>query len=627
MPFSLSPGVNFTETDLTGVVPQVATTGGGFVGDFLWGPVLIPTLVQNGGDLVSQFWQPGANNYESFFSASNFLDYGNNLQLVRVIDTSARNASANVGVLIRNDNDYNANAAQAQLSTNAGPFAARYPGVLGNSIEVSACPAGNAFSNTLTSTANVTQGNNFILFSSNVQPVLTVGDILVIGTNPGLQVTSIANTNVAVSGTVTASATNATVVRNWEYYRSFDSAPATSVWASTLGGSNDEVHVIVVDATGAISGTPGTVLEKYPYLSVAGDALNTDGTNQFYATAIFNQSKWIHWTGHFAGGTNWGSKAQNTSFTLVQKPYDIRLVNGVDSATPTVGQIQSGYDLFSNAEAIDVGLLFTGPWPYTVASYVMNNIAEVRLDCVVFTSPAKSDVVQALGQEVTNVTLWRNNLNISTSYGFADSGWKYQYDKYNDLYRWVPLNPDTAGLCARTDLTNDPWWSPAGDTRGQIKNVVKLAWSPSKAQRDLIYPLGVNPVVTFPSSGTELYGDRTLLTRPSAFDRINVRRLFIVLEKSIAIAARQELFEFNDAFTQAQFKGMIEPFLRDVQGRRGVTDYLVVCDGTNNTSDVVDNNEFVADIYVKPARSINFITLNFVATATGVQFDEVVGTV
>lgn len=623
---SLSPDVIVKETDLTGIVPQVATTGGGFVGDFLWGPVLEVTQVQNGADLATKFAPPGANNYESWFTASNFLDYGNNLQLVRVIDDSARNASANSGVIIRNSSDYEANAYQGQLSTNAGPFTARFPGSRGNSIKISLCPSANAFSNTLSATANVVQGNNSIIFSANVQPTLSVGDFLIIGSNPPLQVTAIANTNVTVSAAASTSVNTATAIRKWEYYRSFDTAPATSDYTNTRGGANDELHIVVVDADGKWTGTAGTILEKYAYVSAASDARNSDGTANYYAEALYRRSQYAYWTGHIAGATNWGSTANNTTFTTVQKPYTITLANGVDSDTPSVGEIESGYDLFANGEKVDIGVLLTGPWSYVVQSYVINNISEVRKDCVTFVSPAKSDVVQAVGNEVNNIIQWRNNLNLSSSYGFADSGWKYQYDKYNDLYRWVPLNGDIAGLTVRTDLTNDPWWSPAGDTRGLIKNCVKLAWSPSKAERDIIYPLGVNPIVSFPASGTELFGDRTLLTRPSAFDRINVRRLFIVLEKAIAIAARSQIFEFNDTFTQAQFKSMVEPFLRDVQGRRGITAFRVICDSTNNDGTVIDNNAFVADIYVKPARSINSITLNFVATKTGVQFEEIVGT-
>jgi len=267
-------------------------------------------------------------------------------------------------------------------------------------------------------------------------------------------------------------------------------------------------------------------------------------------------------------------------------------------------------------------LLPLGAASATVATYAINNVAETRKDCVVFVSPELSDVVDNLGSEATDVTAFRDTLP-SSSYAVLDSGWKYQYDRYNDVYRWIPLNGDTAGLAVRTDFTNDPWFSPAGFNRGQIKNVVKLAYSPSKTDRDTLYKKGVNPVVSFPGQGTILYGDKTMLTKPSAFDRINVRRLFIVLEKAIATAAKYQLFEFNDPFTRAQFRNLVEPFLRDVQGRRGITDFKVVCDESNNTGEVIDRNEFVADIFIKPARAINFISLNFIATRTGISFEEV----
>ena len=293
------------------------------------------------------------------------------------------------------------------------------------------------------------------------------------------------------------------------------------------------------------------------------------------------------------------------------------------------GNIETGWDLFADADSQDIGLLVTGPSivdsaDATLANYIINNIAEARKDCVAFVSPSSNSVVNHIGSEVDNVLADRNALP-STSYAFMDSSWKYMYDKYNDVYRWVPLNGDTAGLAARTDTTNDPWFSPAGFTRGNIKNVVKLAWNPKQLDRDDLYSKGVNPVVSFPAQGVVLYGDKTLLSRPSAFDRINVRRLFIALEKTIARYAKSQLFEFNDEYTRAAFRNVVEPFLRDVKARRGVTDFLVVCDETNNTPNVIDQNQFVGDIYVKPNRSINYIQLNFVAVRSGVSFQEVIG--
>ena len=262
-----------------------------------------------------------------------------------------------------------------------------------------------------------------------------------------------------------------------------------------------------------------------------------------------------------------------------------------------------------------------------VANYIIDNITSVRKDCVACVSPEYADVVSTATIDRTqNIVDFRNSLT-SSSFAILDSGYKYQYDKFSDVYRWVPLNGDIGGTIARTDLDRDFFFSPAGLQRGSIKNVIKLAWNPDKADRDLLYQNDINPVVTFPGSGVILFGDKTLLGRPSAFDRINVRRLFITLEKAIERAAQSLLFEFNDEFTRAQFKNLVEPFLRDIQGRRGIYDFKVVCDETNNTGSVIDRNEFVGDIFIKPARSINFIQLNFVAVRTGVEFSEVVGSV
>jgi phage tail sheath protein FI len=303
--------------------------------------------------------------------------------------------------------------------------------------------------------------------------------------------------------------------------------------------------------------------------------------------------------------------------------------DGADEATLSIGSISLAYDKFKSPEDVDVSFLITGKarggsHGEQLPNYIIDNVADVRKDCIVFVSPDRADVVNNIGSEATDIVEFRNALTAS-SYGFLDSGYKYQYDKYNDVYRYIPLNGDIAGLAVRSDNERDPWYSPAGFTRGVIKNVVKLAYNPKQADRDILYKADINPVVAFPGQGIILFGDKTLLGRPSAFDRINVRRLFIVLEKAIAIAARSYLFEFNDEFTRAQFKGLVDPFLADIQGRRGITDYRVVCDSTNNTAEVIDRNEFVGDIYIKPAKSINYIQLNCVAVRSGVEFNEIVG--
>jgi phage tail sheath protein FI len=322
------------------------------------------------------------------------------------------------------------------------------------------------------------------------------------------------------------------------------------------------------------------------------------------------------------GATNWGTTVSGKTFANLSSNVTISLTGGVDGTIAT-GNVISAYDLFDSTEAVDISLVISGPANESLADSLIT-MCEDRKDCIVFLSPEKSDVVNNPGSEVTDTKTYRDTLTTS-SYAVMDSNWKYQYDKYNDVYRWIPCNGDVAGLCARTDLERDPWFSPGGLNRGIIKNVIKLAYNPSKTNRDDLYVKGINPIVSFQGEGTVLFGDKTLLVKPSAFDRINVRRLFIVLEKAIARAARFSLFEFNDQFTRAQFVSLVEPFLRDVQGRRGITDFRVVCDETNNTGEVIDRNEFIGDIYIKPARSINFIQLNFVAVRTGVAFEEIVG--
>jgi hypothetical protein len=564
MAFQLSPGVNVSEIDLTTVIPSVATSIGAFVGPFAWGPCGEITTISDEVRLVSTFGKPDSTNYEYWFSAANFLAYGNNLKVVRAFSTAdTRNATANgTGILIRNLDDWTANQ-QGNADGYFGGWAARFPGELGNSLRVS-----------------IADGNTYT---------------------------------------------------GWAYASQFTSRPNTSSYVFNRSGltSNDEVHIVVVDEDGLISGQANTVIEKYAFVSKASDAKDDSGNSNYYKNVIAAQSQWIHWLAHPAtanltSGTAWGSTANASVFKSLTGAQTVSLVAGTNGTVSTANVI-TGWDLFKNAEAVDISLCVTGGGDATIDNYVISNIAETRKDCVVFISPAVANVVNNPGNEATAVVNYRNTLQINSSYAVLDSGYKYQYDKYADLYRWIPLNGDIAGLCARTDNDRDPWFSPGGLNRGVIKNVIKLAWNPTKTERDTLYNAGINPVVSFPGQGTVLFGDKTLLSKPSAFDRINVRRLFIVLEKAISRAARFSLFEFNDQFTRAQFVAIVEPFLRDVQGRRGITDFRVVCDDTNNTGQVIDSNQFVGDIYIKPARSINFIQLNFVAVRTGVSFNEVVG--
>lgn len=412
----------------------------------------------------------------------------------------------------------------------------------------------------------------------------------------------------------------------WKYANQFLNPPNTSNYVKQRGGENDELHIVVVDETGVLSGTKGQVLEKFAAVSKAEDARFDDSTQAYYAYVLRDQSKYVFWMDHPEGMTNWGLEARNNSFMMLEEAYEGRLGGGVSGSARehiTNSELIRGWDHFSDPERVDVGILITGPADRILQQYVIN-IAERRMDCVAVISPEQETVVECPGMELNNMLSWREVLNAS-SYGFADCNWKYQYDQYNDTYRWLPCNPDIAGLMARTDEDHDPWWSPAGFNRGHIKNVVKLAWNPDKTDRDEMYGVSINPVCLFLNEGTILYGDKTMLLKTSAFSRINVRRLFIVLEKSIATAAKYMLFEFNDDFTRIRFRQMVEPFLRDVKGKRGMYDYRVVCDASNNTPQVIDSNAFVGDIYIKPTRSINFVQLNFVAVATGVAFEEVVG--
>lgn len=555
MTFPLSPGVQVIEKDLTAIVPSVATTVGGFVGAFQWGPVEQVLTVDSENTLVERFGKPNQTTYESFFTAANFLAYGNNLQVIRVVGSSARNAIANASataIMIKNEDHYENQYSDG--SATVGEFAAKFPGTLGNSLLVSMADA-NTFG-------------------------------------------------------------------AWGYADLFDNAPNTSDFVEGLGGSDDELHLIIIDATGVWTGTPNTVLEKHSYLSKASDAKNADGSSSYYKDVINNRSKYIWWMDHPSGMTNWGNAAINTAFTQLIDDVTVTLSKGVSADTPTDGNIIAGLSILSNDEQYDLSLLPLGNASDAVIEYAIGSVAEVRKDCIVFVSPPLANVLDNVGTEADDIVTFRGNLP-STSYAVIDSGWKLQYDPYNDKNRWVPLNGDVAGCAVRTDFIADPWYSPAGFNRGQIKNVIKLAFSPRATDRDKLYKKGINPVVSFPGNGTVLYGDKTMLAKPSAFDRINVRRLFIVLEKAIATAAKFQLFEFNDQFTRANFRNLVEPYLREIQGRRGLTDFKVVCDESNNTGEVIDRNEFVADIYLKPNRSINFITLNFVATRTGVSFEEV----
>lgn len=637
MAFQVSPGVNVSEIDLTTVVPAVSTTEGGIAGNFRWGPIDQLTLVTSEDQLVGQFQKPTSTVNLDFFTAANFLSYGNALYVVRVATTGQQNATLNAGntvaTLIKSADDYESNYSAG--IANVGDYVARYAGALGNSLKVSVCASATAYQSTLTGTYSITSNTTTITFSANQASTLVAGDLLEIGLTAGSKQT-VKVASVAANGTTATlettytgdtAAANTSLVRKWEYATVTDRAPGTSDYATQRGGSADEMHIVVADEDGLWTGVKGQVVEVYQNVSMASDAKTETGATNYYKDVINNRSQYMWWTAHNASNTNAGSAAQGTTFVGGTTAQTASFVNGADGSAPTAAQINIGYNKFKNVEDVDVSFLLAAGNGQTVVTNLINNIAEVRKDVLVCLSPTSTTVVDNAsyeGKQAEDVIAYRNSLP-SSSYAVMDSAWKYQYDKYNDVYRYVPANGDTAGAMVRTDSVRDPWFSPAGFNRGQIRNVVKLAWNPSKAERDTLYKNGVNPIVTFPGQGTVLYGDKTLTAGPSSFDRINVRRLFIVLEKAIATAANQTLFEFNDEFTRAQFRNLVEPFLRDVKGRRGVSDFRVICDATNNTDQIVESNQFVGDIYIKPPKSINFIQLNFVAVRTGVEFSEITG--
>ena len=635
MAFQVSPGVVVQEKDLTNVIPAVATSIAAIAGDFTKGPVDEIVSISSEKDLVETFGKPDSTNFEYFFSAANFLQYGNSLRVVRATGTGLLNSTANgSGLLVKNTSHYQDNYAGGAGSV--GLWAARTAGAWGNNLKISVCPSSTVYeetSKTTIASSNAAAGDTTIDVASATG--LSVGDIVNFAETGGYEyrITNIASTTLTivrhpsgVGGLHTAVANGSAVRRRWQYYDLVSAAPGTSPYVSDRGGSGDELHVVVIDEDGGITGVAGSVLEVYDSLSKASDAKTPQGDTNYYPDVIYNKSQYVYWMDHNSSGSNWGNAASGTTYTSVTSVSNESLSGGSDGSASTTAEKKTAYEKFEDAETTDVNLIIAAKGDATHIDNLIT-IAENRKDAIVFASPERSDVVNVANSETqtNNVKSFFDGIR-SSSYVVFDSGYKYTYDRYNDVFRFVPLNGDIAGLAARTDLIADSWFSPAGYNRGVIRGAVKLAYNPTKTQRDTLYRARINPVVTFPGQGTVLFGDKTGLTTPSAFDRINVRRLFITLEKAIATASKFQLFEFNDEFTRAQFRNIVEPFLRDVQGRRGITDFLVVCDETNNSPDiVVDRNEFRADIFVKPARSINFITLQFVATRTGVAFEEVVG--
>lgn len=763
MPFQVSPGVNVSEIDLTTSTPSVATSIGALVGKFSWGPVGEIVNISTETELVKYFGKPTSENYQSWFTAANFLAYASSLRVNRVIGAGALNSVAGiagsstpvdatedfVGVAEATDNLVGVGAT-TQNETGDGTT---------TSITLSATPAGTVSVSvdgvTLTPDVQYVISGTTLDFAAGTAPygapaaahaiVISVAAKSVFtlsrdafGETVSVTVAGVADTNISVDGTsltftnppadsaaivatipartkfeivetvdgtdtigVTVDAADKTVTTDYSVSGqvvTFVTAPADgaavqikvfgtptvnytytpvliksedditfdggqgngAVFAARCAGvdgdkfktymvdaatfselpsnlkglfntapDTGEVHVLVVQRN---TNGSETVLERYEYLSKASNGKAEDGKNMYYKEVINLSSEYVWVLNHPADGTDWGSEETISkplsSFTSLSAAEVSTFSGGNNGVAPTAAEAIAGYDLFADPELVDVSLVMSGEWAdttngNTVLQHIVQNICEVRKDCVALLSPRYVDVKSGSAQNV--ISFFNTTVGAYSNYAFVDSNFKYQYDKYNDVYRWVPFNGDIAGLMARTDAERDTWFSPAGFNRGVIKNVIKVAWNQNKTDRDDLYKASINPVVTFPGQGTILYGDKTFTNKPSAFDRINVRRLFIVLEKSIATASKFTLFEFNDEFTRSQFVSLVEPFLRDVKGRRGIYDFLVVCDETNNTSEVVDRNEFIGDIYIKPARSINYIQLNFVAVRTGVSFEEVVG--
>jgi len=743
----LSPGVQISEYFVPTGLTSIATTGAALAGAFTWGPANVVTLINNENNLVQTFGEPDNDSATAFFSAASFLQYGNNLNIVRALNASARNATV-IDDSVTEVEITNAGTGYNHVPTlafSSGTATASATVANGEIVDVTITDPGDGYSPSSPPTITVTPtGGDIITEYAVLTPYI------------GVQIQNITDytTNFAAGQVSTAgefAARCAGVLGNgiqiffcdsaaqfpyWTYKNQFTGAPGTSTFVANRSGSKDQLHIVVVDNTGVITGTPGTILEKFAFVSKASDAQNASGQSIYYPYVLQTQSQWIYWLAFPTGMTNWGTPSQSTTYdvycsaptaatlTVGSSNAGIKftavtpgtsgnsititytnpmanntlsvsvtgtainvdlgyassaitstaanvlaainastaakaLVSGAltgtgasvvtaETTTPlatganavtyvsileggntgndnlTDGDLINAYDFLLSQE-VSYGLLITADHDSNVVEYCIQNISEIRQDNVTFVSPKYTSVVNNVGNEVTDVV---NDINVyaASSYAFFDGNWLQMYDKYNDLYRWIPANGSVAGLCTRTDYTRDPWFSPAGLNRGILSGVTSLAWNPNQTDRDVLYQAGVNPIVSFPGLGALLFGDVTMLhDETSPFNHINVRRLFIIVEQSIAKAAKYVLFEFNDDTTRTQFVGLVNPYLADIQGRRGVYAFEVVCDASNNTGQVIDANGFQADIYLQPEKSINYIQLNFIATPTGVSFSEIVG--
>ena len=652
---SESPAVVVKEIDLTGGVPNVQSTTGAIVGNYRWGPVEKRTLIANETELVDTFASPDSSNTVDFHSASFYLRYSSNLQVVRAITSSAENAFSSTRAtkltgqeVIAGDVNTGGTSVtitNTQLSADSANTLRLAQAAASHLAQDVVIKNEDHFDGQLSALSDLTKtailgtdsdGAGNLELDSAASNALDPGNHTWVARYPG---------DLGNSLQVDICPANTTAFDAWDYKSSFDAAPGTSTFLtnnSTGVQTNDEVHVVVVDKNGRITGTKGTVLETYPFMSMFKNATNDQGSS-IYAKDVVNERSeyvyWVNWDSDYrAEGANTILAADSANDTNLNKATfnaaaSFTFQGGVNSAALGLSEFATGYDLFEDKDQVEIDFLISPSMATRtdhdqVASDLISTAAQ-RKDCVAVFSPARDDVVNLTNASTitTNITTTADAITPYSSYAFMDGNFLKVYDKFNDQFIFIPAASSTAGIMAATDLNRAAWFSPAGSRRGQYLGITSLAWTPTKGQRDSLYKKSVNPIANIPGSGVILFGDKTGLRRASAFDRINVRRLFLILERAISRAAEQVLFEFNDEFTRAEFVNIIEPVLREVKGRRGITDFRVVADATNNTAAVIDRNEFRADIFIKPARSINYVTLNFVAVRTGVDFEEVVGTV
>ena len=723
MPLNLaSPGIVVKEVDLTiGRVDPTAEGIGAIVGPFEKGPVNEPVLINSEQELLNTFGSPYAtdNHYETWLVASSYLAYGGSLQVVRSDDTDLKNAFAGSGSApkIRSYEDY-VNLGHDENIIPGVTVAAKYPGSWGNGMKVAiidgladqilsgfagldglgtGVAVGMGVTQSMVGRTKIGAGSTEALDGylkgiiteasatqisvKVVEHVSASGTVTQVDYQPGGTYSFAKDGALGIhtaGQTVAFASTTGTTQQDWFdnqtiavnsnttiSWNTLADRPGTSVYAEDKGARHDEVHVVVFDADGDVTGNAGTILEKHIALSKASDATYSAGATSYWRKYSAESSEYIFAGGAPAGITTtgftsgtftkasdigWDQAASGIQFGATGNQL-LTLAGGLNydgtgdltatgALAASTGNLAAGYDLFLNNDDYDINFVLMGGAGYertaaqALASKVIN-IADTRKDCVAFVSPCRSELLTTSGSGYTvksAADITQNVLDFyapipSSSYGVLDSGYKYMYDRFADTFRYVPLNGDIAGMCARNDATNFPWFSPAGTARGAVLNAVKLAYNPSQAQRDRLYSARINPVIFTPGGGITLFGDKTALNKSSAFDRINVRRLFIYLEEAIKGAARDVMFEFNDPLTRSSFVNAVEPFLRDVQAKRGIQEFRLICDESNNTAAVIDSNEFVADIFIKPSRSINFVGLTFVATRTGVSFAEVVGNV